>query len=132
MKVEKNMKILVADDMQSMRNSIKSTLKQIGFKDITEAVDGIQALAYLKNRKYDLLITDWNMPNMDGITLLRMIRRDAEMKNLIVLMVTAEADKEHVIEAIKLGINDYIVKPFTADVLQKKMGKIIEKLQSGR
>jgi len=121
---DKNLKILIVDDLQSMRSTVRSILKQIGFTHISEAGDGLQALSQLKKSKHDLLITDWNMPNMDGISLIRMIRGDADLKDLLVLMVTAEADKEHVVQAIKVGISDYIVKPFTADTLQAKIEKI--------
>ena len=124
MENDKNLKILIVDDLQSMRSTVRSILKQIGFTHISEAGDGLQALSQLKKSKHDLLITDWNMPNMDGISLIRMIRGDADLKDLLVLMVTAEADKEHVVQAIKVGISDYIVKPFTADTLQAKIEKI--------
>lgn len=117
------MKVLVVDDFESVRQAVKSVLKEIGFVNISEAEDGIRALAKLKSDKYAVLITDWNMPNMDGITLVRMIRSDAELKDMVVFMVTAEAEKDHVLEAIKVGVSDYIVKPFTADVLQKKLEK---------
>lgn len=124
MQIDKNMKILVVDDFASMRRTVRTILKEIGFVNISEAEDGIQALAKLKSDKYELLISDWNMPNMDGITLVRMIRGDAGLKDMVVFMVTAEAEKDHVLEAIKMGINDYIVKPFTAEVLQKKLEKV--------
>lgn len=124
MQIDKKMNILVVDDFASMRRTVKTILKEIGFTNISEAEDGIQALAKLKSDNYELLITDWNMPNMDGITLVRMIRGDAELKEMVVFMVTAEAEEDHVLEAIKIGINDYIVKPFTAEVLQKKLEKV--------
>lgn len=124
MAIDKNMKILVVDDFASMRRTVKTVLKQLGYLNISEAEDGVSALALLKNDTYQLLITDWNMPRMDGITLVRMIRSDADLKDMIIFMVTAEAETDHVLEAIKMGINDYIVKPFTAEVLQKKIEKI--------
>ncbi|MGC2063960.1 MAG: response regulator [Thermodesulfovibrionales bacterium] len=124
MQIDKNMKILVVDDFESVRQSVKTVLKEIGFVKISEAEDGVRALARLKSDKYELLITDWNMPNMDGMTLVRMIRGDAALKDMVILMVTAEAEEDHVMEAIKVGINDYIVKPFTAEVLRKKLEKI--------
>jgi len=127
MTIDKDMKILIADDMPSMRSTVRGILKQLGFANISEAFDGIDALSHLKKQKYDMLLSDWNMPNMDGISLVRMIRGDAELKDLIVLMITAETDKEHVMEAIKVGISDYIVKPFTADILQHKIETIIAK-----
>ncbi|MBI5632632.1 MAG: response regulator [Nitrospirae bacterium] len=122
--MDKNMKILVVDDFASMRRTVRTILKEIGFVNISEAEDGVRALAQLKSDKFEVLITDWNMPSMDGITLVRMIRGDAELKDMIVFMVTAEAEADHVLEAIKMGINDYIVKPFTAEVLQKKLEKV--------
>lgn len=122
-----NMKILVADDMQSARESLVSMLRGMGFTDISEANDGIQALTALKKEKYDCIITDWNMPNMDGLSLVRFIRIDPAIKDLIVIMVTAQADRERVIEAIKVGITDYIVKPFTESTLREKLERIIEK-----
>lgn len=124
MQIDKNMKILVVDDFASMRRTVRTILKEIGFVNISEAEDGVRALAQLKSDKFEVLITDWNMPSMDGITLVRMIRGDAELKDMIVFMVTAEAEADHVLEAIKMGINDYIVKPFTAEVLQKKLEKV--------
>jgi two-component system chemotaxis response regulator CheY len=127
LEIDSNLKILIVDDLQSMRSTVKSILKQIGFTHISEAGDGLQALSELKQHKHDLLISDWNMPNMDGITLVRMIRGDAELKDLLVLMVTAEAEKDHVLQAISVGISDYIVKPFTADTLQSKIEKILSK-----
>ena len=127
MTLDKDMKILIADDMPSMRSTVKDILKQLGFTHISEATDGLDALSHLKAKKYDILLSDWNMPNMDGITLVRMIREDAALKDLIVIMITAEADKEHVLNAIKVGISDYIVKPFTADVLQHKLETILAK-----
>lgn len=127
MLIDKDITVLVVDDSDSMRTTVKSILREIGFLNISEASDGIHALSQLKHGGIDVLISDWNMPNMDGITLVRMIRGDDALKNMIVLMVTAEADREHVVEAIKVGIDDYIVKPFTGDVLQKKLEKIFEK-----
>ncbi len=127
MQIDKHMKILVVDDFASMRRTVRTILKEIGFVNISEAEDGIQALAKLKSDRHELLISDWNMPNMDGITLVRMIRGDAGLKEMVIFMVTAEAEKDHVLEAIRMGINDYIVKPFTADVLQKKLEKVFLK-----
>jgi len=124
MQIDKNLKILVVDDFASMRRTVRTILKEIGFVNISEAEDGVQALSQLKSDKYEVLITDWNMPKMDGITLVRMIRADAGLKDMVIIMVTAEAEKDHVLEAIKMGINDYIVKPFTAEVLQKKLEKV--------
>ena len=131
MGIDHNMKILVVDDLPTMRHVILQTLHAIGLKNTTEAGDGLQALAELKKSKYDLLITDWNMPNMDGITLIRMMRGNEELKNIVVMMVTAEADKAHIVQAMKVGLSDYIVKPFTPDILQAKIEKYFSrKLES--
>jgi two-component system chemotaxis response regulator CheY len=124
MQTDRKIKILVVDDSDNIRRMVRTVLRQLGFAEIGEASDGLQALSKLKTGAYDLLISDWNMPNLDGISLLRMIRGDADLKDLKVLMVTAEAEKGHVIEAIKAGINDYVVKPFSADILEKKIEKI--------
>ncbi|OGW22011.1 MAG: histidine kinase [Nitrospirae bacterium GWB2_47_37] len=114
-----------------MRRIVKNLLKQIGFENIDEAEDGVQALNKLKSGNYGLIVSDWNMPNMEGIDLLRNIRQEAEpLKNIPFLMVTAEAEKEKVIEAIKAGVDNYIVKPFTAEVLKEKLEKIADKKTS--
>ncbi|NPA53422.1 MAG: response regulator [Aquificae bacterium] len=119
-----NIKILVVDDMATMRRIIKGLLNQLGYKNIEEAEDGKVALQKLKTQKFDFVVTDWNMPNMTGLELVQEIRKDPELKDLPVLMVTAEAKKENVLMAIKAGVNNYIVKPFTAEVLKEKMEKI--------
>ncbi|MDD5433995.1 MAG: chemotaxis response regulator CheY [Nitrospira sp.] len=121
------MKILVVDDFSTMRRIVKNILKQIGFSDIDEAEDGNNALTKLKQDKYDMVVSDWNMPNMTGLDLLKAIRSDNVINNTPVLMVTAEAKKENVMEAIQAGVNNYIVKPFTADTLKDKIEKIFEK-----
>ena len=117
-------KFLVVDDMATMRRIIKSLLTQLGYKNIDEAEDGKEALNKLKSQKYDFVITDWNMPNMTGLELVQEIRKDPELKHLPVLMVTAEAKKENVIAAIKAGVNNYVVKPFTAETLKEKIEKV--------
>lgn len=122
------MKILVVDDFSTMRRIVKNILKQLGYENIDEAEDGVQAYSKLKNGGFGFVVADWNMPNMDGIELLKKVRSDPELKDMPFLMVTAEAKKEKVIEAIKAGVNNYIVKPFTAEVLKEKMDKIFEKL----
>lgn len=123
-----NIMVLVVDDFPTMRRIVKNLLKQIGFENIEEAEDGIQALNKLKSNKYGLVVSDWNMPNMEGIDLLRSVRNEAEpLKNIPFLMVTAESEKDKVIEAIKAGVDNYIVKPFTAEVLMEKLSKIAEK-----
>ncbi len=121
---DRNIKILVVDDMSTMRRIIKNLLNQLGYKNIDEAEDGIAGLQKLRNGKYDFVVTDWNMPNMTGLEMVQEIRKDPNLKHLPILMVTAEAKKENVIMAIKAGVNNYIVKPFPAEVLKEKMEKI--------
>ncbi|HMK65079.1 MAG TPA: chemotaxis response regulator CheY [Thermodesulfobacteriota bacterium] len=128
--MDRKMKILVVDDFSTMRRIVKNLLKQIGFENIDEAEDGQHALSRLKNDKYQFVVSDWNMPNMTGIELLKNVRSDPELKTLPFLMVTAEAEKEKVVEAIKAGVNNYIIKPFTAEILKEKMDKIFEKLNA--
>lgn len=128
--VDQNMKVLVVDDFSTMRRIVKNLLRQIGYTNIEEAEDGAQAYSKLKNGGFSFVVSDWNMPNMDGLDLLKKVRSDPELKDLPILMVTAEAEKEKVITAIQAGVNNYIVKPFTGEVLKDKMDKIIEKLQA--
>jgi len=123
------MKILVVDDFSTMRRIVKNVLKQLGFENIDEAEDGAQALAKLKNSNYGFVVTDWNMPNMDGLDFFKATRAEPNLKGLPFLMVTAEAEKEKVIMAIQAGVNNYIVKPFTAEVFKEKMDRIFEKLE---
>ncbi|MBX7143501.1 MAG: chemotaxis response regulator CheY [Oligoflexia bacterium] len=125
--LDKNMPILVVDDFSTMRRIVKTCLKQIGFENITEAEDGQVALGKLQAQDFKLIISDWNMPNMMGIDLLRAVRGDTKLKALPFLMVTAEAQKENVIEAAKAGVSNYIIKPFTADQLQQKLESIFTK-----
>lgn len=125
-----NMKILVVDDFSTMRRIVKNLLRQIGYVNIEEAEDGAQAYSKLKGGEFGFIVSDWNMPNMDGLDLLKKVRSDPELKDIPVLMVTAEAEKEKVITAIQAGVNNYIVKPFTGEVLKEKMDKILEKLQA--
>jgi len=120
------MRILVVDDFASMRKIIKGLLKQIGFQNIEEADDGSTALEKLKIGEFDLVICDWNMPKMPGIEVLKAVRNDPQLKDLPFLMVTAEAKKDNVIKAVKAGVNQYVVKPFTAETLQKKIKKIFD------
>ncbi|MBN4054177.1 chemotaxis response regulator CheY [Nitrospira defluvii] len=117
-------KILIVDDMSTMRRIIKNALRQLGFTNLEEAEDGQQALNQVKQCPVDLIITDWNMPNMDGLDLLKAIREDPNTKEIPVLMVTAQAEQKHVLEAIQAGATNYIVKPFTADTLKGKIDKI--------
>lgn len=121
-----NMKILVVDDFATMRRIIKNVLRQIGFTDITEADDGKAAIKQLKAEKYDLVLSDWNMPGMSGLELLNEVRADAELKGLPFVMITAEAKKENIIEAVKAGVTSYVVKPFTAETVGEKLKKIFD------
>ena len=124
-----DMKILVVDDFPTMRRIIRTTLRQLGFQNIIEAGDGIEALEKLKGGAIDFVITDWNMPRMTGFDLLKAIRADASLKTTPVLLVTAEAEKKNVIQAAQAGVNNYIVKPFTAAVLKEKIQKIFQDLK---
>lgn len=122
------MKIMVVDDFSTMRRIVKNVLKQLGFDNIEEAEDGVQALAKLKTGGFSFMVSDWNMPNMDGLSLLKAVRADPALKDLPVLMVTAEAEKHMVVTAIQAGVNNYVVKPFTAEIFKEKMDRIFEKL----
>ncbi|MCL6120246.1 MAG: chemotaxis response regulator CheY [Deltaproteobacteria bacterium] len=125
MALDLSMRILVVDDFSTMRRIIKNILKQIGFTNVDEAENGQAALAKIGDGgNYDFVISDWNMPEMTGIELLKQVRANEATKDLPFLMVTAEAKKENVVEAVKAGVNNYIVKPFTAEVLQEKISKI--------
>jgi two-component system chemotaxis response regulator CheY len=124
--VDFNMKVLVVDDFSTMRRIVKNTLRQIGFTQIEEAEDGQKAFDRLMSEKFDFVVSDWNMPNMTGIDLLRKVRAEPTLKHLPFLMVTAEAKQENVVEAIKAGVSNYIVKPFTVATLQDKIAKIFK------
>ncbi|GAC27133.1 MULTISPECIES: chemotaxis response regulator CheY [Alteromonadaceae] len=126
--MNKNMKILVVDDFSTMRRIIKNLLKDLGFTSIQEADDGNTALPMLLQGDFDFVVTDWNMPGMQGIDLLRAIRANDNLKHLPVLMVTAEAKKEQIVAAAQAGVNGYVVKPFTAATLQEKLEKIFQRL----
>jgi two-component system chemotaxis response regulator CheY len=128
--VDKGMKILIVDDFSTMRRIIKNLLRELGFNNTMEADDGSTALPMLKNGGFDFLVTDWNMPNMEGIDLLRAVRADPALKTLPVLMVTAEAKRDQIVEAAQAGVNGYIVKPFTAETLKEKIDKIFERLEA--
>ena len=120
-----NMKILVVDDFSTMRRIVKGLLNELGYSDITEADDGNTALPMLRNGAFDFLITDWNMPGMPGLDLLKAVRGDARLAKLPVLMLTAEAKREQIIEAAQAGVSGYVIKPFTAATLKEKIDKII-------
>jgi two-component system chemotaxis response regulator CheY len=126
--LDQNMKILVVDDFSTMRRIIKNILREIGYNNVDEADDGSTALEKLKSAKFDFVVTDWNMPNMPGIELLKAIRQDDGLKDTPVLMVTAEAAKENVVTAVAAGVNNYIVKPFTAAALKERIDLILQKI----
>ncbi|MFU9135980.1 MULTISPECIES: chemotaxis response regulator CheY [unclassified Erwinia] len=125
---DKNMRFLVVDDFNTMRRIVRNLLKELGFNNVEEAEDGVDALTKLRAGGFDFVVSDWNMPNMDGLELLKTIRADATLGKLPVLMVTAEAKKENIIAAAQAGASGYVVKPFTAATLEEKLGKIFEKL----
>lgn len=127
MAYDKNMRVLVVDDFSTMRRIIKNILRQLGFNNITEADDGTTAWDALNRDKIDFVISDWNMPKMAGIELLRKVRASEEFGKLPFLMVTAEAQQENIIEAVQAKVSNYIVKPFTAETLGAKIDKIFEK-----
>jgi len=126
--LDKNMKILIVDDFSTMRRIIKNLLRDLGFTNTQEADDGQTALPMLKNGDFDFLVTDWNMPGMTGIELLRQVRADERLSSLPVLMVTAEAKRDQIVEAAQSGVNGYVVKPFTAQALKEKIEKIFERV----
>ena len=126
--MDKGMKILVVDDFPTMRRIVRNLLKELGYSNVDEAEDGAAGLARLRSGKYDFVISDWNMPNMDGLAMLKEIRADASITHLPVLMVTAESKKENIIAAAQAGASGYVVKPFTAVTLDEKLNKIIEKM----
>jgi two-component system chemotaxis response regulator CheY len=123
---DRNINILVVDDFSTMRRIVKNALRQLGYGNIIEADDGTTALDVLKREKIDFIVSDWNMPQMSGIELLKAVRTTEEWKDLPFLMVTAEGQKEHVIEAVKHRVSNYIVKPFTPETLMEKINKIFE------
>lgn len=122
------LRYLVVDDFSTMRRIVRNLMKELGYTIVDEAEDGAVALQKLKSSTFDFVVTDWNMPNMDGLTLLQTIRADPALKHLPVLMITAEAKKENIIAAAQAGASGYIVKPFTAGTLGEKMAKIFEKM----
>jgi two-component system chemotaxis response regulator CheY len=126
--MDKQIKILVVDDFATMRKVIRNLLKQVGYENIVEAEDGVIALKILKSQRIDLVVSDWNMPNMTGLELLKSVRSDEDLKSTPFLMVTAEALQDNVIAAVKAGVSNYIVKPFTAETLNDKITKILEKI----
>jgi len=129
--LDNNVKILIVDDFSTMRRIIKNLLRDLGYTNTLEADDGLTALPILKGGGIEFLVTDWNMPGMQGIDLLREVRADASLASLPVLMVTAEQKREQIVEAAEAGVNGYIVKPFTAQTLKEKIDKIFERIEGG-
>jgi two-component system chemotaxis response regulator CheY len=125
--MDKNMSILIVDDFSTMRQIVKKSLNSLGFNNVTEATDGNDALHKLENGQFNFIISDWNMPNMMGIDLLKTIRSSEKLKSLPFLMVTAEANRDNIIEAAKAGVSQYIIKPFTIDALEQKITAIFNK-----
>jgi two-component system chemotaxis response regulator CheY len=123
------MRFLVVDDFSTMRRIVRNLLKELGFTNVQEAEDGVDALNKLRSAEFDFVVSDWNMPNMTGIDLLRAIRADAKLKHLPVMMVTAEAKRENIIEAAQAGASGYVVKPFTAATLDEKLKKIFQNMK---
>ena len=130
--IDTSIKVLVVDDMSTMRRIVKNVLKQIGFSDIMEAENGQDGLTKLKAGGFGLVVSDWNMPVMQGIELLRAVRADPDLKSLPFLMVSAEAQKENIFVAVQAFVSNYVVKPFTAEALQEKLEKIFAKVQAGK
>lgn len=128
--MDKNMRILIVDDYSTMRRIIKNLMRELGFANCDEADDGTTALPMLKTGKYDFLITDWNMPGMTGIDLLKEVRNDPALAEMPVLMVTAQAKKQEIVRAAEAGVNGYVVKPFTAETMKEKINKIFERLEA--
>jgi len=127
--LDPEMKILIVDDFSTMRRIIKNLLRDLGFTNTSEADDGLTALPMLQQGNFDFLVTDWNMPGMEGIELLKRVRADENLKTMPVLLVTAEAKKEQIVEAAQAGVNGYIVKPFTSGTLKEKIDKIFERIE---
>ncbi len=125
-----NTKILVVDDFPTMRRIVRNLLGELGYTNISEADDGQTALPMLKNGDFEFLVTDWNMPGMTGIDLLKAVRADEKLAKMPVLMVTAEASKEQIVEAAQAGVSGYIIKPFTAATLAEKLDRISARMQA--
>ena len=123
--MSKDMKFLVVDDFSTMRRIIKNLLHDLGYPNVSEADDGKTALPMLQQGGFDFLISDWNMPGMSGLDLIKAVRSDEKLAKLPVLMLTAEAKREQIIEAAQAGVNGYVIKPFTAETLKEKLDKIL-------
>lgn len=128
--MNKDINILIVDDFSTMRRIIRNLLRDLGFNNTSEADDGKTALPMLKSGRFDFLVTDWSMPGMDGLTLLRTVRADEELSHMPVLMVTAEAKREQIVIAAEAGVNGYVVKPFTAATLKDKIEKIFKQAEA--
>ncbi len=126
--MENNIKILVVDDFATMRKVLRNLLKQSGYENVVEAEDGVSALQIIKTQKIDFIISDWHMPNMTGLDLLKSVRADKEIADTPFLMITAETVPDSMISAFKAGVSSYIIKPFTAEVLSERIAKIMEKM----
>ncbi|MBT0394989.1 chemotaxis response regulator CheY [Morganella morganii subsp. morganii] len=124
----KDLNFLVVDDFSTMRRIVRNLLKELGYNKIEEAEDGVDALEKIRSGQIDFVVADWNMPNMDGLELLKTIRADDALKHIPVMMVTAEAKKENIIAAAQAGASGYVVKPFTAAILEEKLNKVFEKM----
>ena len=124
--MDTSIKVLIVDDFATMRRILKNILKQLGFKNLVEADDGTTAWDVLESQKIDLIISDWNMPKMTGLELLKKVRASDKYKTSPFLMVTAEAQKQNVIEAVQAGVSNYVVKPFTAEAISDKLSKILK------
>ncbi|GAA0335558.1 chemotaxis response regulator CheY [Morganella psychrotolerans] len=124
----KDLNFLVVDDFSTMRRIVRNLLKELGYNKIEEAEDGVDALEKIRAGQIDFVVADWNMPNMDGLELLKTIRADEALKHIPVMMVTAEAKKENIIAAAQAGASGYVVKPFTAAILEEKLNKVFEKM----
>jgi len=120
------LRFLVVDDFSTMRRIVKNLLQELGYAHVQEADDGSTALPMLKTGNFDFVITDWNMPQLPGLELLKAVRADPQLKHLPVLMVTAEAKREQIVEAAQAGVNGYVIKPFTAQTLSEKLAKILQ------
>lgn len=118
--------IITVDDSSTMRRIIKNTLQKLGFESILEAGNGVEALEVMSKNKVDMIVTDWNMPEMDGLTFVKTVRQKDEYKELPILMITTEAAKEDILTALRSGVNNYVVKPFTPDTLQEKVFKLLD------
>jgi len=120
-----DLRVLIVDDMATMRRILRGTLEQLGFSNIDEAEGGTFALPMIQQGSYELLITDWNMPDMAGIDLVKAVRAEEKYNDMPIVMVTAEAKKEQVVEAVKAGVNGYVIKPFTPAGLKEKLDKVL-------